>query len=188
MDINQRAEAAIESGRARLMAGVVFLPGTIARLAFLVWRGPKLNPDSDKYLTLAQNLLAHGTLSLETATPFAPSIRFPPLYPAFIAALSWSGHPSPLVIATVQAVLGALTAVMLMLMTRTFLPSRWAFLTALLYALHPGAIASDAFSRCSFICATTRSINSSEVNCSCTPSSSLNRPSVPHRASRRDTI
>jgi 4-amino-4-deoxy-L-arabinose transferase-like glycosyltransferase len=124
------------------MAGVVFLLAAATRLIFLAWRGPAMTPDSQEYVKLAQNLLAHGTLSLDVAAPFNPTIRFPPLYPALIAALSWIGAPSLVMVATVQSVLDAVAAVMLLLMARTLVPLKWALFIALAYAFHPGAIAS----------------------------------------------
>jgi 4-amino-4-deoxy-L-arabinose transferase-like glycosyltransferase len=125
------------------MVGVVFLLAAAIRLALLAWRGPATSPDSDDYLILARNLLTYGTLSLDLTVPPAPSIRFPPLYSAFIAALSWTGTTSPLVVATFQSILDAATAVILLLMARTLVPLKWAFLVALAYSLHPGVIASS---------------------------------------------
>ena len=135
-------ESAPKSRRLWLMAGVVFLLAAAIRLIFLAWHGPAMTPDSQEYMKLAQNLLAHGTLSLDVAAPFNPTIRFPPLYPALIAALSWTGAPSLFMVATVQSVVDAMTAVILLLMARTLVPLKWAFFIALAYALHPGAIAS----------------------------------------------
>ena len=131
-----------ESRRIWLMAGIVFLLALVGRLTFLAWRGPKLSPDSHEYLRLAQNLLAHARFSLAVDAPFTPSVRWPPLYPAFIAALSWAGSPSPLAVAAIQAVLGSLSALILLLMARTLMPLKWAFFAALAYAVHPGAIAA----------------------------------------------
>jgi 4-amino-4-deoxy-L-arabinose transferase-like glycosyltransferase len=142
MATKSKPEAALGSRRMSLAAGVVFLLGAGARLAFLAWQGPKINPDSEKYLALARNLLAHGIYSLDAAMPLTPSVRFPPLYPTFIATLSLSGHSSPLAIAVAQAILGALTAVMMLLLALRVLPFNWACFVALTYALHPGGIAS----------------------------------------------
>jgi 4-amino-4-deoxy-L-arabinose transferase-like glycosyltransferase len=74
--------------------------------------------------------------------PSSPSFRFPPIYPVFIAVLSLSGPASPRTIAIAQAFLGALTCVMFLLLAIRILPFGWAFVVALIYALHPGAIAS----------------------------------------------
>lgn len=126
--------------RLKLTALVVFLLGAAIRLAFLAWRGPELSPDSKGYLMLGRNLLAHGAFSENQIAPFNPSIRFPPLYPVFIAALSWSGEPSPLVIAAVQAIVGALIGAIVLLLAYHFLPFNWAAVAALAYVFHPGAI------------------------------------------------
>lgn len=124
----------------RRMIAFVFLSAATVRLSLLAWLGPATGPDSDDYLRLAQNLLTHGTLSLDAAPPLTPSIRFPPLYPAFIAAVSWTGTPSAFTVAAVQSVLDAATAVVLLLLARTAVARRWALAVALTYALHPGML------------------------------------------------
>lgn len=134
--------SASESRRIWLMAGIVFLLAVAVRLIFLAWRGPEIAPDSNDYVRLAQNLVAHARFSLDVATPFTPSIRWPPLYPAFIGALSWIGSSSPLAVAAIQSVLDSLTALILLLMARTLLPLKWAFFAAVAYAVNPGVISS----------------------------------------------
>lgn len=137
------AKPASEARRIWFMSLVVLLLAVTARLMLLAFRGPEISPDSLDYLRLAHNMLAHGSFSLNLEPPFAPSIRWPPLYPAFIAALSWTGNPSIFVVATAQSVLDSMTAVMLLFMARTLLPLKWAFFVALVYALHPGMIPSS---------------------------------------------
>ena len=144
MEAKNSIMPASESRRIWRMAGIVFLLAVVVRLTFLAWRGPELSPDSHDYFRLAQNLSAHARFSLAADAPFTPSVRWPPLYPAFIAALSWAGSPSPLAVAAIQAVLGSLSALALLLMTRTLLPLKWAFFAAVAYAVHPGAIASTS--------------------------------------------
>lgn len=124
----------------RLMIAAVFLSAAAVRLSLLAWLGPAAGPDSDAYLRLAQNLLTHGTLSLDAMPPLTPSIRFPPLYPAFIAAVSWTGKPSAFTVGAVQSVLDAATAVVLLLLARTAVARRWTVAVALAYALHPGVL------------------------------------------------
>ncbi|MES1254720.1 MAG: glycosyltransferase family 39 protein [Acidobacteriota bacterium] len=133
-----------DAGRTRLAAGAVFLLGAAGRSAFLAWRGPALNLDSEKYLALGHNLVAHGTLSLDTAAPFALSIRFPPLYPVFIGMLSGLGFTSVYAVAMVQALLGAFTGVLVFLLARSMVPLKWASAVGVMYALHPGAVASTS--------------------------------------------
>ena len=124
-----------------LVAAIVFLLALSVRLAFLKWHGVLLTPDSKDYLTLAHNLIFNGVFSLDTASPFKPTIRWPPLYPAFIGALSWTGGSS-MVIAGAQAVIDSATAVILMLMLRACVSLRCAALGSLAYAIHPGAVVS----------------------------------------------
>jgi 4-amino-4-deoxy-L-arabinose transferase-like glycosyltransferase len=119
---------------------ILFLVGLATRLAFVLWRGPHLTPDSKEYLIIAQNLVAHGAYSLDTAAPFTPTVRFPPLYPAFLAVLNWLGA-SLYGVAVTQAIIGAACVVLLFLLTR-MVTARLALIAALVYALHPGAIAA----------------------------------------------
>jgi 4-amino-4-deoxy-L-arabinose transferase-like glycosyltransferase len=118
----------------------VFMLGFIVRILFLAWRGPGMSPDSSEYLTLAHNLLSHGAFSLDLAAPFTPSIRRAPLYPAFLAMLSWLGLLSPVFVVIVQAILDAAVAAMIVVIARVVLPLKWAMAAAVAYAIHPGAI------------------------------------------------
>lgn len=124
-----------------MAAAVIFLLAVGVRLAFLAWQGVLLTPDSNDYLTLAHNLISNAIFSLDTASPFKPSIRWPPLYPAFIAALSWTGGSS-MVIAGAQAIIDSATAVILLLMLRACVSLKGAVLASLAYVLHPGAVVS----------------------------------------------
>src|SRR5438552_13407836 len=101
-----------------LSAALVFLVALAARLAYLALRGPVMTWDSGEYLRLAHNLLQHGAYSLETAPPYVPSIRRAPLYPWFLALLGGWGRPGPVLVATVQALLDAGTAVMILFLAR----------------------------------------------------------------------
>lgn len=118
----------------------VFMLGFVVRILFLAWRGPDMSFDSSEYLTLAHNILNHGAFSLELAAPFTPSIRRAPLYPAFLAMLSWLRLLSPSFIVIVQAVLDAAVAAMIVVIARVVLPLKWAMAAAVAYAIHPGAI------------------------------------------------
>src|SRR5438128_1958796 len=94
-----------------LLATTIFLVALGARLAFLWWRGPINAPDSISYMRLARNLLNHGAFSFEVDPPYTPTIRRPPLYPAFLAGLGWCGLISPWAVAASQVVLDAFVAV-----------------------------------------------------------------------------
>jgi Dolichyl-phosphate-mannose-protein mannosyltransferase len=118
----------------------VFMLAFVVRTLFLAWRGPTLSFDSNEYLTLAHNLVNHGAFSLDLAAPFTPSIRRAPLYPAFLAMLSWSGILSPKIVVIVQAILDAAVAAMVVVIARVVVPLKWATAAAVAYAIHPGAI------------------------------------------------
>jgi 4-amino-4-deoxy-L-arabinose transferase-like glycosyltransferase len=118
----------------------VFFVALAARLFFLVWRGAEATPDTTEYLRLAHNIFVHGAFSLDVSPPLTASIRHSPLYPVFLAALGWCGLLSPIVVVIIQALLDAVVAVLVLLLTRIILPLRWALAAALVYSIHPGAI------------------------------------------------
>jgi hypothetical protein len=118
-------------------AAFVFLVALTARLLFLRWRGTHGSVDTEQYFLIAKNLVHHGAFSLSTAEPFLPTIRRAPLYPFVIALL---GVPSFVAMGVVQSVINAATAVMVLFLARSTLPSKFAFGAALAYGLHPGAI------------------------------------------------
>lgn len=119
----------------------VFAFALTARLAFLAARGPNLTPDSNVYLLLAHNMVTYGVYSFDKAPPITPSVWFPPLYPMFLALANWIGA-SVLTVAIVQAVIGAISAVLLFVLAKRAVSDNWAALIAFFYAVHPGAINS----------------------------------------------
>jgi 4-amino-4-deoxy-L-arabinose transferase-like glycosyltransferase len=133
---------ALQWGRYKVPA-FVFLSALAVRWAFIVWRGPVVAPDSTEYLALARNLVAHGTLSLDTAAPFAASIRRVPLYPCFLGLFDWFGLGLTTV-AVVQAMIDAGVAVVVLALARETAGRKWAGIAGVVYALHPGAILASA--------------------------------------------
>src|SRR5688572_27515863 len=121
-------------------AAVVFVLAFGVRMGFLAVRGVTTAPDSTDYVRLAQNLRAHGAFSLDAGPELMPTIRRAPLYPFFLAAFVRSGQVSLGAVATVQAILDAGVAVLILLLTSAALNLRWAFVAGLAYAFHPGAI------------------------------------------------
>jgi hypothetical protein len=128
------------TGALLLQALLVFVLALVARLLFLAWRGPGISPDTSEYLTLAHNLVAHHSFSLQAAAPFIPSIRRSPAYPGLLAALELIGIFSPAWIIGVQAAFDSAVAMMILFVTRQVAPLRWALVAAIFYAVHPGAI------------------------------------------------
>ncbi|HEY3117047.1 MAG TPA: glycosyltransferase family 39 protein, partial [Chloroflexota bacterium] len=127
----------------RLAPGIVFLLALAVRLAFIVWRGPVIAPDSAGYLTLARNVVAHGIFSLDTAAPFTSSIRRAPLYPGFLALFEWFGL-GPTAVASLQAMIDAGVAVAVVALARETGGRRWAGSAGAMYAVHPGAVLASA--------------------------------------------
>src|SRR5271157_1101938 len=71
-----------------LSAIAVFLIAFVVRAAFLIRNGVVTTLDTVDYVTIAQNLMGHGVFSLSTSFPYIPTIRRPPLYSFFLAAVS----------------------------------------------------------------------------------------------------
>jgi 4-amino-4-deoxy-L-arabinose transferase-like glycosyltransferase len=109
------------------------------RVAFLVMVGPGGGGDSQDYFLIAQNLRINGSYSLEQ-DGLSPTIRRPPGYPFFLAAIgatNWSaGHR----IALVQAGLDIISLIVLYRLAREVVSCKYATLVALWYALYPGMI------------------------------------------------
>ncbi|MCL5998251.1 MAG: glycosyltransferase family 39 protein [Chloroflexi bacterium] len=127
-------------GNARY-ALVVFMVALLLRLGYLAWRWPLLpdwNVDATGYHQLAVNLVQRGIFSLNTEPPFHPDAIRTPGYPLFIAAVYVLTGISPRAVLVVQAVLDAVTALLVMGISRNLgLPKGIAAVTGLLYALSP---------------------------------------------------
>lgn len=119
--------------------GAIFLFGLAVRLAFVVWHGPTVAPDTIGYLNLARNMVERGVFSAQTLPPFTPSIRRAPLYPAFLAFFEWSGSLVPTAVVSVQALMDASVALGVFLLASAIVPRKWAVGAAITYAVHPGA-------------------------------------------------
>src|SRR2546421_12829134 len=79
---------------ARLLA--VLLSVTIialaVRLTYIAAVSPTEGPDSAQYRTIAENIRAHHSFSLDSRPPLRPTIRRAPLYPLFLALVGGSGN------------------------------------------------------------------------------------------------
>ncbi|MEP6944707.1 MAG: glycosyltransferase family 39 protein [Acidobacteriota bacterium] len=75
-------------GKLRIAAAVV---AVAAAAAFHVWAATRFvseqPPDSTMYVQLAKNLIEHGSFSIDTAEPYAPTLIRLPGYPLFLAAV-----------------------------------------------------------------------------------------------------
>lgn len=123
--------------RALLIAGFALL----VRLAYIeaIGTAPMVE-DSYQYLGIARNLVNHGAFSFDPEPPYTPTIRRAPFYPAFLALLYLLDLRSPLRIAYVQALLGALCCVLVFLVARRIASDRWATIAACYYAVFPGGV------------------------------------------------
>jgi Dolichyl-phosphate-mannose-protein mannosyltransferase len=127
-----------------LEVSAVFMLALAVRLTYIAWRGPVASPDTAEYVTLAQNLAGHGIFSVATSAPFEPSIRRAPVYPSFLALLGWFGVTSPAAVVSIQSILDAGVAVVILLLGRGIVAGKWARVAAGMYAVHPGAVLSSA--------------------------------------------
>jgi len=123
----------------------VFLFALCLRFTYLAIVGPpthaNLVEDSYQYLIIAQNLLNHGAFSLETAPPFIPTTRRPPVYPAFLSLLYLLRMYTTLQIAIVQAGLGALCCMLVFHLAKQVMTERRATLAACYCAILPAGLA-----------------------------------------------
>lgn len=125
-----------------LLRLAVFALALVIRAGFLTIAGPVSSPDSSEYETIASNLAAGNGFSHSTEAPFIPTVRRTPAYPAFLALVNGRGPVHPYRIAAIQIVLDSAVAVAILLLTAT-VPMRGARIAAaVLYALHPAAVAA----------------------------------------------
>ena len=68
--------------------------------------------DSSEYVTLAQNLLDHGTFSQENTPPFSPDLARTPGYPVFLAIVLKAFGNNFHAIILLQIIIGGITAVL----------------------------------------------------------------------------
>jgi 4-amino-4-deoxy-L-arabinose transferase-like glycosyltransferase len=103
------------------------------RLTYNAARFTPEGPDSVQYRTIAENIRAHHSFSLDTNPPFGPTIRRAPLYPLFLALAGES-------VRLWQCVLDSLVAAMICLILHGLVRLRWAVAAGMTYAIHPAAI------------------------------------------------
>jgi hypothetical protein len=97
--------------------------------------------DAKGYHLLAINLLDGHGFSLSSQPPYLPDAIRTPAYPAFVAAVYALAGRQPQIVALVQGLLDALTALLLVALVGHLSRLPWAGLVAgLLYALNPTAI------------------------------------------------
>ncbi len=123
---------------------MVFALALAVRFVFLILTGPHISPDSSEYEAIGSNIVAGNGFSLSTAAPYIPTVRRTPAYPAFLALLNGRGQVHRYRIAAIQIVLDSAVAVAILLLTAS-VPMRGARIaSAVLYALHPAAVAASS--------------------------------------------
>ena len=121
-----------------LSAIAVFLIAIVVRAAFLIRNGVVTTLDTVDYVTIAQNLMGHGVFSLSTSFPYIPTIRRPPLYSFFLAAVS-----PGLTAILLQVALDAACALGVYFLTLSAGRIKQALTAGLFYAFYPSAIVAS---------------------------------------------
>jgi 4-amino-4-deoxy-L-arabinose transferase-like glycosyltransferase len=124
---------------------LVFLAALGVRLAFYAARGPFVTSDGTDYARIARNIREHGTYSLSVESPFAPTSKRAPLYPAFLAVFDPDADAPPFRVFAAQCLLDSLVAVLVLWLAAGFLPPGWAVGAGLAYAVHPAPVLYASF-------------------------------------------
>jgi len=127
-----------------ITCATVGLLALAARLIYLFIQGPSIAPDSYDYLGHAKGLLERHVFSRDATPWMLPSIRRPPLYPAFLAALGATSTQHAGLPALVQIVLDVLVTIAVLAGARLVSSLPVAAVAAGVYALHPGAVPNSA--------------------------------------------
>jgi len=138
------------TGRRFLMLAIaITLIGLLLREHFILSAVPEapIRGDEVQYVAYARNLVQHGVFSLSQpgAGQIVPDAFRGPGYPAFLAVAMVLAEPGPGWYALslhAQAVLGALTCLLLAWVARRWLGAGWALATAALLAFWPHHIAA----------------------------------------------
>ncbi len=129
-------QAAAARRRYILYVMALFAVGLVLRLGFVGFsRGPR--PDTDAYVTIADNLAAGGGYSIASGEPTAYR---PPLYPLYIALVrAVTGGNAPAI--WIQAVMQAFVVFLVAWLARGIIGDLFALVAAALVAMDPYQIA-----------------------------------------------
>jgi len=105
--------------------------------SFSAYSFPVDGSDSAEYFKLAENLLSLRTYTLSATAPYLSEYFRSPGYPFFIAYTAF-GFPTMIIIW--QFILIVVTAYLIFLMSKQFLPVKWAIVPPLLFLLDPTTI------------------------------------------------
>lgn len=107
-----------------------------------------IRADAEKYVTIAENLVNHGAYSTEQTPPFHPHVLYTPGYPLFLASilkLTPDFVFAYVTIQRIQALLSAITAVIVFLIGLELLPLWGAFLAGCLMVISPHAVIMSGY-------------------------------------------
>jgi 4-amino-4-deoxy-L-arabinose transferase-like glycosyltransferase len=122
----------------------VFALALAVRFVFLIVTGPHISTDTPEYETIGSNIAAGNGISLSTEAPFLPTVARTPAYPAFMALINERGPVHRYRVAAIQIVLDSAVAVAILLMTASVPMKSARIAAAVIYALHPAAVAASS--------------------------------------------
>ncbi len=96
--------------------------------------------DSERYETLALNLLHEGVYSASPAPPYIPEVQRTPLYPAFLALIYGLCGQSAAAVCGANALLGTLICFLIYKLSRRLFDEATALIAALLSSFYPFTI------------------------------------------------
>lgn len=141
----------------RISVLIFLLACTVRLIAVRLWSDVDVtHADPSEYMALAQNIRLHSVFSfgaphtwgadaiLNSPGPFLPTAARAPLYPLFIASLWWGSEPPVPAVHIMQAVLGALVALLVHLMAFQAFGPRTAVWAGVAMALAPLTILCTA--------------------------------------------
>ena len=129
---------------------IIFFYALGLRLAY-VESAEIVNPiraDAEKYVTIGENLINHAAYSTEKKPPFLPDVFITPGYPLFLASilkLTPDFVFAYVTIQRIQALLSAVTVVIVFLIGLEFLPLWGAFFAGCLMVLSPHAVIMSGY-------------------------------------------
>ncbi len=136
--------------RSLIVGLLIFFFALSVRVAYLentVVKHP-ISRDAKKYVTYASNIVHHGVYSQDSIQDPKPDSQVTPGYPFFLAAilrLSQDFEAFYVNVLSIQAIIGALTAVLTFMIGMYVLPFGLAALAGILTALSPHLIATAGY-------------------------------------------
>lgn len=118
---------------------IILLVALLVRAA-VAFYFPVYFRDSERYETLAVNLLHEHVYSASPAPPYTPEIQRTPLFPTFLALVYGLFGRSELAVRLANAILGTLSCLLIYRLSRRLFDEATALIAALLCSLYPFTI------------------------------------------------